>query len=402
MTRRGLPQLTGSRFFAAFAVVVFHYGRDAVHGLGPLARAWAGAGPQAVSYFYVLSGAVLTWGCTGPDGLPDRPRGPFWWQRAARILPAYWLALALALLPFAAQVAKAAPGADWTVRTGVALLSALLLLQAFAPPLVGLNTPGWSISCEAFFYALWPGLVGRLRSGRASFPWAWALALWLPSLLATALTAALLWGSPGWPPWWSVQGAIAPEEFLLRLNAYFPPLRLPEFLLGIAVGHALRRAEPAAGTEPAPGRGAALFELLALIALGAATAALGAGVLGERADKRWLDRLLIESGLLSPVFAVVVWRLARGGGPLAALLSAPPLVALGEASFALYILQEPVLSWTTAGLKRAWPAAMAHWSVAFWAYALLLVLLSLAAHRFVEVPLRGLFLRRLAKGRATI
>ena len=41
-------------------------------------------------------------------------------------------------------------------------------------------------------------------------------------------------------------------------------------------------------------------------------------------------------------------QLARGHGWLARALAVPALLALGEASYALYILQEPVFVWLTA------------------------------------------------------
>jgi len=94
-----LPALTGARFFAAISVVFYHYGLHPLGRVVPFLEAPAHIGPAAVSFFYVLSGAVITWGCTGADGLPVRPTRTFWLQRGARILPAYWLALALSVLP---------------------------------------------------------------------------------------------------------------------------------------------------------------------------------------------------------------------------------------------------------------------------------------------------------------
>jgi peptidoglycan/LPS O-acetylase OafA/YrhL len=41
---------------------------------------------------------------------------------------------------------------------------------------------------------------------------------------------------------------------------------------------------------------------------------------------------------------------------LVRFLSRPTLLLLGESSYALYVLQEPVLVWITAALKRVSPA----------------------------------------------
>jgi peptidoglycan/LPS O-acetylase OafA/YrhL len=53
-------------------------------------------------------------------------------------------------------------------------------------------------------------------------------------------------------------------------------------------------------------------------------------------------RPLLANGLLVPLFAILIYSLAEGGGLLARLLSLPTLVLLGEANYGIYILQIPV------------------------------------------------------------
>ena len=72
----------------------------------------------------------------------------------------------------------------------------------------------------------------------------------------------------------------------------------------------------------------------------------------------------------------------------------PSMLALGEASYALYIFQEPVLVWLTAVFKRIAPSMMAHW---FWIGFALLVAVSLAVHKYLEQPLRRVLGERLGK-----
>jgi peptidoglycan/LPS O-acetylase OafA/YrhL len=387
-----LPALTGARFLAASAVVVYHYGRGPLRAISPSLAECAGAGPTAVSFFYVLSGAVLTWGCTGDRGLSARPVRVFWTQRALRILPAYLIALALSLVPFALRAWQLHPGAAGAFRIVSGLAGALLLIQALWPPLAeGLNTPGWSISCEAFFYALWPRLVGRLRTAEAGFPWRRGLllsaaTLTIPVLGIAALRAGLLPAGPVA----TLTDDVSGSEMFARTLSYFPPLRLPEFALGIVVGHALR------GTPAGP-RSTSLdtvCEIGLACALIVCAQALGSGLPGKRSGVPLADRIAIESGALAPIFALTVWQLARGRGLAQRILSGRALVMLGEASYALYILQEPVLVWTTALLKRSAPEIIANWNVFFWVYAGLLVLLSLLMHRAVELPVRERLGRR--------
>ena len=319
----------------------------------------------------------------------------FWTGRASRILPAYILALALSLAPFALHTWQLHPGEAGAVRIASGVAGALLLLQALWPPLAeGLNTPGWSISCEVFFYALWPRLVGQLRNERAGLPWRRGLLLWAAGLTPPLLgIAALRAGFLPAGPFATLADDVSGSEMLARTLSYFPPFRLPEFALGIVLGHALR-------CTPARPRSVAL-DTVCEIGIGSAliicARALGSGLAGQLFSVPLADRIAIESGVLSPIFAVLVWQLARGRGLMQRMLSRRAALLLGEASYALYILQEPVVVWTTALLKRSAFAMAANWNGWFWGYFGLLVLLSLVVHRALELPLRA----RLAGPRST-
>src|SRR5436853_4220175 len=63
-----------------------------------------------------------------------------------------------------------------------------------------------------------------------------------------------------------------------------------------------------------------------------------------------LPYLLLHNGLVDPLFALLIYSLASGEGPLAALLSLPAMVVLGEASYALYIVHIPLWDWMTYAL----------------------------------------------------
>src|SRR5471032_1812410 len=136
--RASLPALTGARFFAAVSVVIFHYG---VPSLSPPLVILARAGPTAVSFFYVLSGAVLTWGGTDEDGQPVSGVRKFLGQRVRRILPAYYLALVFTLPAFAQRAMTLHGGAEATLQIVAGFAACALLLQAFWPPVSAeLNT----------------------------------------------------------------------------------------------------------------------------------------------------------------------------------------------------------------------------------------------------------------------
>ena len=156
-TGGNLPSLTALRFFAAALVALFH-GSMSVTGSG--ADGIVRFGYVGVTFFFVLSGFVLTW-TWKPDASPRQ----FYLRRFARVYPAHLLtaliALSLGLL-----------GVISVDASPVSVPLNLSLLQSWVPDYAvtySLNGPSWSLSDEIFFYAVFPLLVGWV--GRPRRPW---------------------------------------------------------------------------------------------------------------------------------------------------------------------------------------------------------------------------------------
>jgi peptidoglycan/LPS O-acetylase OafA/YrhL len=339
--RTQLHALTSVRFFAALLVVLFHFGGPLLgHAPKPVVNVVA-AGYVGVSFFFVLSGFVLAYAYARLDRSDVGALRAFYAARIARIYPAYLLSI-VAIAPFAARsiVADGAPdGLGRAVGSGVA---ALALLQGWFPATVGAwNFPAWSLSAELLFYALFPFALPLLRKA--------SLRLSLTLTFVAAIGLACL-----------PSGRVP-----------VPLLHVPQFLFGVALG--VRFSTRPAGERS--GRGP-------LLAIGAAT--LLALVLTQSPR---IPSSLLQAGLLAPLFGTLVYGLAEGRGRLAAALAHPWLVTLGEASYAVYILQVPVLDW----LKLV-PGFDTNRSLSIAGYIALLVALSVAVHRTVEVPGRRLLL----------
>lgn len=88
-----LDAITGLRWWAAFAVFLFHV-RNIVPLPGPVAEV-AQFGYLGVAFFFVLSGFVLTW-----SWRPDVDKRTFYWRRFARIYPLNVVTLLLAIPVF--------------------------------------------------------------------------------------------------------------------------------------------------------------------------------------------------------------------------------------------------------------------------------------------------------------
>ncbi|MEU2033437.1 acyltransferase family protein [Nocardia amamiensis] len=174
--RAFVPALEGMRGMAALGVLLTHVAfQTGASGTPVIGRVW-GRFDMAVAVFFALSGFLL-WrphaaAARGLDTAP--PTGYYLRHRAARILPAYWVVVAvvLVLLPSAAGTAG--------LRVWV---SNLALLQVFVPlTLTDGLTQMWSLSVEVAFYLVLPLLAFALVRLRG------AAARWrIPVLLAAAL-----------------------------------------------------------------------------------------------------------------------------------------------------------------------------------------------------------------------
>jgi peptidoglycan/LPS O-acetylase OafA/YrhL len=312
-----LPAVAGLRFAAALGILLFHHDDVLVAGLPAWVERIRAGGYVWVGLFYVLSGFVLA--RANPAPLQPAERRAFWGARLARLYPAYLLAFVLAT-PFAlARWSGHAPLAS--AKAAVVAVSSLLLVQAWIPPIARLwNAPGWSTSVVLAFYAAFPFVVGRLARLRRRGLWVALAGAWLASLAGPLLWLALRPDGPVADPTWNE------PPWLLALK-FHPLARSGEFVAGVVLGllHArgLRIGRLAAA-------------VLGPLALAAAVALLAWG----RAPYP-----LLHNGLLVPLFAVALLALASGGGPLAAVLGSSPARTLGDASFALYALQEPLWLW---------------------------------------------------------
>ena len=349
-----LSSLTSLRWFAALWVFFAHV--DFVTATNPDSAAvifLSRMGSTGVSFFFVLSGFVLTWSHVAGDR-PVR----FYRRRFARVVPAYWAAALIAVV----VMAWTAPvGAGETLERFIPLT----LLQSWVPVRdvywSGAGV-GWSLSTEVVFYAVFPAVIlvvarltadGAVRAACALVVCVLALPLLLP-----------------------VTGVS--EDLAAWVVGVAPPVRLAEFVLGMLLAAAV------AGGVRVPVRP----ELAALIAF-AATVAAGTTV----GNLRVVAITLVPFALLLMACAQ---RDADADPP--AWLHHRALLVLGQWSYAFYLVHILVLMAVGRAIEGADPSAAAR--VALLAPALALAILAASAlFRFVEYPLE----RRLrgAPGSAT-
>ena len=348
-----LPQLTTLRFFAAMYVLVFHSGTSMLerNGMTGPALNLLKNGYLGVSFFFILSGFILTHSYLGRLSTgPDLKR--FAIARFARIYPVYALALLLAT-PLEYEPLSDLPLA----------LATLALVQSWGPASspAGFfwNSPGWTLSVEFFFYILFPlvlPLFVRL-GGRG---------LW--TALAVTATTMVALRLPALTP---DSGGRLVAEWMGAMP--LPLLRAPEFFLGILVARFYQRGM----------LGSLRHDIFPLTAIAAT------GILLAMTSADWI------AAWAAIGFAAIIATCAVNDGLVRRGLSSGPLVLLGGASYALYILQSPVRDW--GYIAFAGDMALLGRVI----YQPLLILVSIAVYLLLEEPARRLLRGRSLKRRTT-
>ena len=325
------------RGFAALAVVAHHTALSTGAFVGalpePLAT-WLGMGFLGVDFFFVLSGFIIMYAHMDDARTPTALKR-YTLKRLARIYPAYLpVGVAMIVLYVAMPDLSAAGGRDYS------LLSSLLLVPADGPPVLSV---AWTLVHELMFYGVFLLFFVSRR--------------------------------------WLAGGLLAWSVVILFANYLFTPtgwLRYPlsllniEFMLGVGAAWLVR-------SQALHGRG----QWIAGAGLGIAFVA----VLLLMQDTAGYLRLLLAFGL-----ALLVVGFALYEQQVAARWSALLLV-LGNASYSIYLVHNPLLSvmQRIAGrIGLTWPLAMV-WGV------VLSVLAGWMYYRIAERPALQFFQQRLRR-----
>ncbi|MFC4335405.1 acyltransferase family protein [Salininema proteolyticum] len=309
-----LDTLTGLRFYAALVVVLFHLSLNRFFlgddpAVEPLQFALKNGGWFGVTFFFVLSGFVLTW-----SARPGDTPGRFLWRRTAKIVPNH-------LVMFAVALAVAGLGATAMWEAG----ANLLLLHAWIPSdtaFFSVNNPSWSLSAELFFYAMFPfalPVIAKVKPNRL-IPLGLAL---VAVVIALPLAASLLPGGEAFGGRHAQSPLFESSIFQVWSVYALPPVRFLEFAVGMIAARAVKEG------------------VLPRIPLGAAIALTVAGYgLSLYVPLLWQ----LDAVFVLPV-ALLVIAAAQAPHPPAAL-AGPAAVRLGELSFALYMVHDVVLTAT--------------------------------------------------------
>ncbi|MFD5589819.1 acyltransferase family protein [Streptomyces griseorubiginosus] len=226
-TRKPLPSLTGVRFFPALLVFFIH----ALQPIGPvdptgpvnpfadqdlaqgLVKFFLPAGYLGVSFFFLLSGFVITWSVK-----PGERVTAYWRRRIVKVFPNHVVMWAAAMILFASAYT---PMRTW--------LPNLFLVNSWINDFstqMSVNAPSWSLCAELLFYLSFPLLLLGVRRIRVERLWWWAGATVAATVGVGLVTVYLLPDTPR-----NAYIPLSPTQNWF--NYTFPPMRMFEFVLGM-------------------------------------------------------------------------------------------------------------------------------------------------------------------------
>jgi peptidoglycan/LPS O-acetylase OafA/YrhL len=395
-----IPALTGLRFFAAFFILVAHaFDWNAQFQDAQVNRYFSFLSMYGMPLFFVLSGFVIHYNYR--DLFAQKKLLPalseFAAARFSRLYPLYFICLMFAV--FADNLLTNTGGV--TQQTLSILGYFLTLTQSWwyvvyngkelATQLFGLS---WSISTEMYFYCLYAAIIFLLfavwrRMGAVVTSLGFALLtaiglLFVRSHIDQVLTFAQVF----------ITGYIGPEasfnDSFFRWLFYFSPyIRVLEFLLGCSTAQAIMNLRGKA-VSAAEHRWGALALAASLLLLGLAGAIYLNLVLSPLYA---FVQFLALNFLCAPMFAVIIFCLARYDTAVTRLMAVPLLVGLGETSYSIYLVH----TWTLRIFNHAPPPLTPIWAIDAAGRVVAGIgftfVVSYATYRLIELPGRA-WLRR--------
>lgn len=352
-----IAALTGLRFFAATAIVMHHLPGLLwlpPHAYGPIPL------HQGVSFFYVLSGFILQHAYR--ERLGGMTDFKFMALRFWRLWPCHIAVILLIILSGGWDVVKYFAA----TYTPAQIVSATFLFQAWSPDTKGLgalNGPAWSLSAEMFFYAMFPFLSRQA-----------IVSPWRPVVIGTLMTFAWLCGL------WLYK----PDADVAVLTICNPLARIFEFTIGVSAYEAVTRYRMAIANN--------LSEVACVVLVAACVVLTSIAVSFAEAQGSIVLSNWMKASFSAGAFVALIVVFFHERGRISRLVACAPVVYLGEISFALYLVHQPVIFYFS--YHAPWFSSL---PVAVQVIMFVIVTLALSAglHHLVEKPCMSLAKKRI-------
>ncbi|KAA9007348.1 acyltransferase [Paenibacillus spiritus] len=305
-----LKPLTSFRFIAALMVFLFHTGVAFFVN--------AGFGHAGVQFFFILSGFILTYNYSNKFRTLEKEYvKKFYKARFAKIYPMHLLTFFLSLPLF---LSTFHPDGLYSIKLVIVSGINLLLLQGYVPSSgiwFNFNNVSWTLSAEAFFYFMFPFIM--FFFSKISFT----------RNAKKVVTIVFL----SWAALFTFNLILTQDNiFYVWILNFLPFTRIFEFVFGMILGNVFIELSERGIKLKSKYMTLLEFTSLALLVL----FVLLAG---------HINLPNMKGQYYVPVWGLMIFIFAYGGGVISKMLSHRFLVFLGEISFSFYILHALVLNY---------------------------------------------------------
>lgn len=340
-----IEQLTFTRFIAAIAIVIYHYGKGSFLFNNKFVSFIFQQANIGVSYFFILSGFVMIIAYQNNKVIHFFT---YLKNRFARVYPVYFLAILLTLFIYMFKGIKL-----------IDLFLNIIMLQAWVPgKALTVNFPGWSLSVELFFYISFPILFNYFyKDGYKKNIAYFVLIFWILSQLFFHLLLK--------------DSSLIVKPFSKDDVYYNPLFHFNEFLLGNLAGlYFINKLKDKTGNYSIY----LLFLFLLLILL-----------------LKFPFGLEYHNGLLSVLFVPMIFLVSLNRDAFNTILNKKAFVFLGEISFGIYILQRPVWKLISSHFLEKYLGLDKEndFTTSFFIRFFFLILISSLSYVYFETPIRN-------------
>jgi peptidoglycan/LPS O-acetylase OafA/YrhL len=355
---RNIQSLTGIRFFAAMHVVLFHnlylFGEQA-HFLPKAAILFIGQGETAVSFFFILSGFILVH--VYKNKLETREnKKKYFLARFAKIYPLYVLAFFLDIPRVYSYFISNGDSLTGYLKFGVSSVAYLSMLQSWFPRMTPVwNSPGWSLSCEMFFYLCLPFILKKILNVRKFL--STSLFLYIaPMILFLVIT--------------TIYSDIEQNPLFKTFWRSFPLFRIAEFILGALIYNMINLE----------------IGLVKIIKKNTSLVFWGSTMISILIASTPYFEKIYDGRLMAPLFALIIISAYYDDFRGRQIFNNKLLQILGLSSYAIYIIHQPIKPY----LLKMSPYLLGEGET----YLIGLILISTTLFYCFEIPIQNIIRRK--------
>ena len=315
------------------------------------------AGEAAVSFFFILSGFILTH--VYQQRLSSKPEKRIYLiSRLAKLYPLYFLGMLLDIPRVIQYFLSQYDTLAAFLKAGISGFAYLLMIQSWFRRLATTwNAPAWSLSCEIFFYIVFIFVMRPLLNTKHKTA-SLIIFYLIPPLLFLFLIKGL-----------SIQSPSFTAALLM-----FPPLRIFEFFVGICLYGLLETQNVLVSWVQK--RASLVFWMSLFVSVGL-----------THFHQSPIDGKIFSQLILVPFFYIMILSASFDTVQFKEIFTNRVVYYLGLASYAVYILHQPLKNYFVPLMEPSVTLGSI--------YFIMLIIISCLAHQYFELPLRKTISKKL-------